>query len=49
MFTGRTETEAPMLWPPDAKSSLVGKDPAPGKDRGQEKEMAEDGMVREHH
>ena len=48
MFTGRTETEAPMLWPPDAKSRLVGKDPA-GKDRGQEKEMAEDGMVREHH
>ena len=24
--------EAPMLWPPDVKSLLIGKDPVPGKD-----------------
>ena len=29
---GRTEAEAPMLWPPDAKSQLMGKDPDAGKD-----------------
>ena len=27
MFTGRTDAEAPILWPPDAMSQLVGKDP----------------------
>ena len=29
MFTGRTDakTDAPVLWPPDAKSQLIGKDP----------------------
>ena len=34
MFIGRTdaETEAPIPWPPDAKSSLTGKDPDAGKD-----------------
>ena len=26
------ETEAPILWPPDAKSQLIGKDPDVGKD-----------------
>ena len=26
------ETEAPILWPPDAKSRLIGKDPDTGKD-----------------
>ena len=33
-FIGRTdtETEAPILWPPDAKSRLTGKDPDAGKD-----------------
>ena len=33
-FIGRTdaETEAPILWPPDAKSQLIGKDPDAGKD-----------------
>ena len=38
MFIGRTdaETEALLLWPPDAKSHLIGKDPVAGKDRGQE-------------
>ena len=34
MFIGRTdgEAEAPMLWPPGAKSRLIGKDPDTGKD-----------------
>ena len=31
-FIGRTDSEAPILWPPDEKSSLVGKDPDAGKD-----------------
>ena len=34
IFIGRTE--APILWPPDVKSLLVGKDPDAGKDWGQE-------------
>ena len=29
---GRTDTEAPVLWPPDVKSLLIGKDPDAGKD-----------------
>ena len=32
IFTGRTDAEAPILWPPDAKSQLIGKDPDSGKD-----------------
>ena len=34
VFIGRTnvEAETPILWPPDAKSSLIGKDPDAGKD-----------------
>ena len=34
VFIGRTEVEAetPGLWPPNAKSSLIGKDPDAGKD-----------------
>ena len=31
-----TEAEAPILWPPDAKSQLIGEDPDAGKDWGQE-------------
>ena len=33
-FTGRTvaETETPILWPPDAKNQLIGKDPDAEKD-----------------
>ena len=52
MFIGRTdaETEAPILWPPDAKSQLIGKDIDAVKDLGQKKEwMTEDEMVRWHH
>ena len=38
VFTGRTDakTATPILWPPDAKSRLLGKYPDAGKDRGQE-------------
>ena len=38
VFIGRTnaEGEAPILWPLDAKSQLVGKDPDAGRDWGQE-------------
>ena len=38
IFTGRTDAdaEAPVLWPPDAKNWLIGKDPGAGKNRGQE-------------
>ena len=34
VFTGRTDVEAEVLilWPPDAKSQLFGKDPSAGKD-----------------
>ena len=34
IFTGRTHAEAenPMLWPPDVKNRLTGKDPDAGKD-----------------
>ena len=38
IFIGRTDAkaEAPILWPPDAKSRLFGKEPDAGKDWGQE-------------
>ena len=52
MFIGRTdaEAEAPILWPPDAKSWLIWKDPDAGKDWGQgEKGMTEGEMVGWHH
>ena len=48
IFIGRTDTEAepPILWPPDLKSQLIGKDPDAGKDwRQEEKEVAEDEMA----
>ena len=48
IFIGRTDAkaEAPILWPPDAKSRLIGKDPDAGKDwRQKEKGTAEDEMV----
>ena len=52
IFTGKTdvEAEAPILWPPDVKSWLTGKDPDAGKDWEQEEKGAtEDGMVGWHH
>ena len=50
MFIGRTDVEAetPILWPPDAKSCLTGKDPDAGEDWGQEKGTTEDEMARWH-
>ena len=35
IFVGRTDAEAPVLWPPDVKSRLIGKDPGVEKDWGQ--------------
>ena len=52
VFIGRTDVEAetPLLWPPDVKSWLIGKNPDAGKDWGQEeKGMTEDKMVGWHH
>ena len=52
MFIGRTDTEAevPILWPPDAKHRLLGKDPDSGKDRGQEEKRVTEGeMIGWHH
>ena len=49
IFIGRTdaEVEAPILWSPDVKSWLTGKDSDAGKDSGQkEKEATENEMVR---
>ena len=45
-FIGRTDAEAPIPWPPDAKSWLTGKDPDAGKDWRQKKGVAEDERVR---
>ena len=52
VFIGRTDAEAemPILWPPHAKSWLIGKDPDAGRDWGQEdKGMTEDEMAGWHH
>ena len=51
IFIGRTdaEAEAPILWPPDAKSWLIGKDADAGKDCGQEVGATEDETVGWHH
>ena len=52
VFIGRTDVEAetPILWPPDATSWLIGKDPDAGRDWGQEeKGTTEDEMVERHH
>ena len=51
IFIGRTdaEAEALILWPSDAKSWLIWKDPDAGKDWGWEKGMTEDEMVEWHH
>ena len=52
VLIGRTDAEAetPILWPPDVKSWLIGKDPDAGKDwRQEEKGTTEDEMVGWHH
>ena len=47
---GRTDAEAPILWTPDARSRLTGKDVVAGKDGGPEEEgVTEDEMVGWHH
>ena len=50
IYIGRADVEAPILWPPDVKSLLIGEDPDAGKDRRQ-KEMGttEDEMFGWHH
>ena len=51
-FTGRidTEAEAPILWQPEVRSHLIGRDADDGKDqRQEEKEMTEDEMGGWHH
>ena len=48
IFIGKTDAEAetPILWPPDAKNWLIGKDPDAGKDwRQEDRGMTEDEMV----
>ena len=52
VFFGRNDAKAevPVLWPPHAKSRLIGKDSNAGRDWGQEeKEMTEDEMAEWHH
>ena len=49
LFTGRidAEAESPILWPPDGKIQLTGKDPDAEEDwRQEKKEPTEDDMVR---
>ena len=47
IFIGRTVAQAPIFWPPDVKSQLIGKDPDAGKDRKQKEKGAVEGeMVR---
>ena len=50
ILIGRTDAETPVLWPPDVKTWLIGKDPDAGKDwRQEEKGMTEDEVVVWHH
>ena len=52
IFIGRSDVEAetPILWPPDEKNWLIGKDPDSGKDwKQEEKGTTEDEMVGWHH
>ena len=50
IFIGRTDAEAPILWPPDAKNWLMWKDPDAGKYwRWEEKGTTKDEMVGWHH
>ena len=52
IFIGRTDAKAqtPIVWPPDAKNWLIGKDPDAGKDwKQEEKGTIKDEMVGWHH
>ena len=47
IFIGRTDAEpkAPILWPPDVKRQLIGKDPDAGKDWDQEEKGVTEGEM----
>ena len=50
ILIGRTDAEAPIIWPPDAKNWLIGQDPDAGKDWRQDKKgMTEDEIGGWHH
>ena len=49
ILIARTDAEALMFWPPEAKSQPVGKDPDAGKDWRQKKGGTDDEMVGWHH
>ena len=50
IFIGRTDAEAPILWPPNVKNWLIGKDPNAGKDWSQEEKWTIEGeMIVWHH
>ena len=49
IYIGRTDAKAPILWPPDGKSWLIGKNPDAVKDWRQEKGTIEEEMVGWHH
>ena len=49
IFIGRTEAEAPIIWPSNVKTGPTGKDSDAGKDKRQEKEATEDEMAGWHH
>ena len=50
IFIGRTDAEAPILWPPDTKSQLIEKHPDAGNDgKQEEKRMTEGEMTGWHH
>ena len=51
IFIGRTdaEAEAPILWPPNAKNELIGKDPDAGKIEGRRRREQWNEMVEWHH
>ena len=50
IFIERSDAKAPIIWPPDVKSQLIGKDPDAGKDwRQKEKRASKDEKVWWHH
>ena len=49
LFIGRTDAKAPILWPPDVKNWLIGKDSYAGQDWRQEERGQQDEMVGCHH
>ena len=49
IFIGTTDVEAPIVWPPDVRNKLIGKDPDAGEDWKQDKRATEDEIVGWHH